>query len=332
MKGAQVSKPLVIAYHADCIDGAASAWLAARAQGDNVIYIPYDHSDKKGSEEKLRAALTDKEEVCFVDVTPEQPFLKGLLSAGKKIQILDHHASAVKQLEGFAHKNLKIVFDAKSSSASKMIWQHYFPHETAPPVIDLINLMDGSGKGLQTPEQFAAAAFVDSKDIHTTKTALDTVRGLARLNFNAMAQKGAPLVADQQTRIDKLIDSAALVQIQLLPDAKPVDVPIVNADVRNFGRQISQRLVELGQRNGANVAFAWEYQKTGVVTMSIRSNGDPDVSLIVEHLRKTLGVTGGGHKDAGAVHFSSRGEFVRLMPIRPVAKITNVNPTPPSPA
>jgi nanoRNase/pAp phosphatase (c-di-AMP/oligoRNAs hydrolase) len=325
-----VRKTPIIVYHADCIDGAASAWLAAKAHGGNVTYVPYDHSNKRGSEENLKAALADQDEVCFVDVTPEQPFLKELLAAGKKIQILDHHVSAAKQLEGFAHENLKIFFDVKSPSASKMIWQHYFPHETAPPIIDLINLMDGSGSELRTPEQFAAAAFVDSRDINTTKKALDTVRGLAKLKFNVMAQKGAPLVADQQARIDRLINNAAIVQVQLLPETKPVDVPIVNGDIRNFGRQISERLVELGRHSGVNIAFAWAYQKTGTVTMSIRSNGDPDISLVTDHLRKTLGITGGGHKDSGAVHFSSLSEFMRLMPIRPMTKTPDVNPAPPS--
>ncbi len=311
------SSPLIVVYHADCIDGAASAWTIAKALDDkNISYIPYDHADRAASEDKIRAALAPGAEVYFADITPEKHFLNELLTSAQTVHILDHHKSAAEMLNGHHALNLKTHIDPEAPSAAKMIWRYFFPAEKAPAVIDLISLMDGSGSGLKTPQDFAAAALVDSKDIDTTERAFKTLRGLAKLSFNEMAKKGRPIAAEQEARIDRFLKNTSSVEVQILPDTKPVSVPIVNGDVRFFGRQISERLVDLGKKAGVNVAFIWTIQKTGTVSLSIRTDGEPDASKIAQHLCKTMGATGGGHKDAAAVHFSSLFEFARRMPIQ----------------
>lgn len=318
---------MIIAYHADCIDGAATAWTIGLAQTAHVTYIPYDHGDPQGSAERLRAALADDTAVCFADVTPEKEFLAALLAAGKKVEILDHHESAAAMLKNITHENLAVHLDPAAPSAAKMTWQHFFPDKKPPAVIDLIDRMDGSGAGLKTAEDFAAAAYVDTKNIHKPERALKTLRGLATLSFNEMAKRGAPLTARQNAQITHLLNHPATVRLQLLPGATPVDVPIVKADIRHYGRPISSRLTALGARSGAGVVLAWFVQKTGAVSVSIRTNGQPDASRIAAHLRAAMPVTGGGHKDAAAVHFASVAEFTRYMPIKPGPK----PPAPPTP-
>ncbi len=327
------NSPLIVVYHEDCIDGAASAWIIAKAHSaenpdlqGKVTYIPYTHADKGVAEDKIRASLSSNAKVYFVDITPEKYFLDELISFAGSIHILDHHQSAVARLDGYKNTpKLEILLDPAAASASKMIWQHFFPKEKAPAVIDLINLMDGGSAGLKTPQDFAAAALVDSQDIRTTERAFKTLHGLAKLSFNDMAKKGKHIAADQEAKIDKLLENAPLVKLQLLPETDPVDVPIVNADIRHFGRAISERLVDLGKKNGVNAAFIWSMQKNGAVSMSIRTDGNPDASKIAEHLCKTMGATGGGHKDAAAVHFSSLFEFARHMPIK-AAKPADIKP------
>ena len=334
-----MTKPLVIVYHADCIDGAASAWIIAKAHGledadsqKKVTYVPYSHAAPTEAADKIRQAVATGSEIYFADITPEKHLLNELISSGQHIHLLDHHMSAAAELADYkGTPQLEIHIDPDAPSASKMIWSLLFPKEKAPAVIDLINLMDGGANGLRTPHDFAAAALVDSKNIHTPEHALHTLRGLAKLSFNDMAKKGKNIAADQEDKIDRLLANAPTVQVQLLPEAKHVNVPIINGDIRLFGRQISERLVELGKKSGANVAFIWSQQKTGAVSMSIRTDGDPDASKIAKHLCKTMGVTGGGHKDAAAVHFHSLFEFARQMPMQ-AAKPAPIRPEPPSPA
>ena len=63
------------------------------------------------------------------------------------------------------------------------------------------------------------------------------------------------------------------------------------------------------------MAFAWYVQGNGSVTMSIRSDGDPDASKIAELLCTNRGARGGGHKTSAAVHFTSLSQFAEVIPL-----------------
>jgi len=355
MSASKDPKPLVIVYHADCIDGAACAWGISKAWGvdtkkdHNTTYIPYGHHDTDEAERKIRAALKPDADVYFVDVAPNPGLLDELMTPdqdGKAkieaVHVMDHHKSAVGMLKDYAPPEttgaapkLEILIDDTKTSAARMVWEHVMPNEPVPPVLDVINLMDGDAAGLTTPMDFAAAALIDTRDISNIDRALIALRGLARLTFNDMAKKGKFIAADQNTKINKLIANTQFVTMQLLPDTDPIAVPVVNGDVKQFGRQISERLVSLGKQTGSGVAFAWFMQKNGSVSMSIRTDGSPDAQLIADHLKQTMGVTGGGHAGAGAVHFSSLFEFSRQMPFhmqQQTAQEAAVKRVPPQPS
>ncbi|MBU6475323.1 MAG: hypothetical protein KGQ70_05105 [Alphaproteobacteria bacterium] len=200
----QKTPPVIIVYHADCIDGAAAAWIIAKSRGaeSTAAFIPYDHADAAAGEGALRAALASGGTVYFADITPEKNFLDGLLAGGHEVHVLDHQKSAAQTLDGRKAPGLHVVFDPAAPSAAKMIWSYFFPAENPPAVVALIDLMDGAAQGLKTPEDFAAAALVDAQNIRTPDGALAALRGLAKLSFNDMAEKGAPLAAGQDAHID----------------------------------------------------------------------------------------------------------------------------------
>ena len=332
-------KPLVVVYHADCIDGAASAWSVAKAWGQddphdqknsNITYIPYAHHDVEAAEDKIREALSADAEVYFVDVAPTPAFLNILMTPddngaakAEKIHIIDHHVSAADMLDGYqppvipdgtTAPQLNIKVDKTRTAAAAMVWEDVMPGKPLPDVLHVINKMDGNAAGLTTPQDFSAAALVDTFDITTIEKSFHTLRNLARMNFNDMARSGRHISHDQDTKIEKLLETANIIRLQILPNTEPVPVPVVNGDVKQFGRKISEKLVAFGKKNNSNIAFAWYMQKNGTVSMSIRTDGEPDAAKVAEHLRKTMGVTGGGHAGAGAVHFASLFEFARHMP------------------
>lgn len=321
---------MLIVYHDDCIDGAAAAWVRSRAlHGGTAAYLPYTHDDHAASEQRLRQMMAGESAVCFVDVTPEPALLKSLLAEGKTVEIIDHHISVAAQLRGLSHPNLHIVFDPAAPSAAKLAWSHFFPQKEAPAVIEMVDRMDGAGTGLKTPDDFAAAAYIDTFNIHTSAQALKTLKGLAKLNFNAMAKKGQDAAAMNEAALEKLLQTAGTVRLQLLPGAEPLDVPIVHGTLKSCGRGASRRLAALGTKSGAGAAFIWTENETGAVSLSIRTDDSLDASKVAEHLRATMGVTGGGHKDAAAVHFASLGEFQKWIQIKPAGLKP---PEPPSPA
>lgn len=333
---------IIIAYHADCIDGAASAWavtesLQQRNIKANITYVPYEHSSADIAEDSIRAALSQPSaKIYFVDVAPEKHFLDELMTTENgrisEIHVLDHHKSAGRRLKYYTPPalsgvSLEIKIEDKEASAARMIWMHLMPTVPVPPVFDVIHKMDGDAAGLKTPEDFAAAALIDSHDIRDQKRAFDTMRGLVKMSFNDMAQKGQLISADQEFKLDQLMDQASFVTLQLLPDTDPVRVPIINGNVQHFGRRISERMVELAKKKGANIALAWFVQKSGKVTMSLRSDGDPDLSDVIAHLTRNMNATGGGHATAGAMHFASLFEFARQIHLEPPSSRPNTPKT-----
>ena len=344
------AKPLVIVYHANCIDGAACAWTVAKAargvdedpeKQKNVTYIPYGHHNRAEAEEQIRAALKADTDLYFVDVAPTKQFLDELMTSDEdgnakvsRIRIMDHHESEIRNLRNYKppetsgiQPGLDVHLDSSNHSAAKMVWEDMMGDAPPPEIFALIDKMDGDAKGLTNPRDFAAAAYVDNFDISTPTNAFQALRGLATETFNMFAKAGGAIVRDHETRIDKLLDNAVVMRLQILPGEPAVDVAVANGDVRHFGRQVSLRLVQAGDEAGSGVAFSWFMQKNGAVTMSIRTNGHPDASLIADHLRTTMGVTGGGHEGAGAVHFRSLFDFARNMPFSE-SKPLHVSATP----
>ena len=354
--------PLVVVYHADCIDGAACAWGVAKAHGidkqkdANVTYIPYAHHDVEKAQEQIRAALVGNANLYFVDVAPTPKFLDELMTPDKDgkakvatIRVMDHHESAAKDLKGYTppvvtgeQPQLALQIGERRMSAALMVWQKMMPGEPVPAVLGMIDKMDGDARGLLSPHDFAAAAMIDTRDISTPWKAFSALRGLAAITFNEMAQRGRPMVRDQDRRIKRVLENAYIVPLPLVDGQPPQKVLMVNADVKQFGRHISARLIEAAKAQGADVSFAWFLQKNGTVTASIRTDGDPDASEIAANLRKTMGVTGGGHDGAGAIHFPSLFDFARHIqaaqavangqpaandPVNPAAKKYNPPPS-----
>lgn len=316
--------PLVIVYHADCLDGAASAWVVAKSKRLDkapqraAAYIPYGHHDAAPSESAILAALQDRTAVYFVDVAPERAFLDILMNDTRvsSVRILDHHASAAEKLKGYPRTDrLDIDIDPARSSAAAMVWQRLLAAEAAPDILRMVDKMDGSAKGLKTLDDFAAAAHIDTHDIGTIAAAFDALQSLAAMTFAQMAQAGGPLVTAEDKKIDRLLTTAQFVSLQLAEGAGAVSVPIVQAHPAEYGRRISTRLVELGKNHGVGVALAWARQDNGAVSVSIRSDGEPDASKIAGFLAASMNIGGGGHADAAAIHFADLDEFSQKMNI-----------------
>jgi len=360
-------RPALVVYHANCIDGAASAYLLAKSMkvlspgmprvlskiyslvakamkvsspnpAEHLTFIPYEHANFVNDQQKIKEALKDNIDIYFLDVAPPAKFMNELIEISnngdkkiRSISVFDHHNTTAKTLLPYKEVlakmtspkiNLKI--ESTGLSAVKLVWNELTGNHNYPDYLKLVNKMDRSN--LKTREEFAAAAYIDAHDISSPQQALKTLAKIAKISFNTMAERGRPIAAHQKILIDNLFNRVRLAEIEILPDMV-VKAPIVNADVKNFGRQISGRLIELGEKHNSKVALAWYQQQNGAVTMSIRTTGEPDAGAIANHLRKTMkNVTGGGHKDSAAVHFASLCDFANQVDIKTEDPTTKKRP------
>lgn len=332
---------LIVIYHEDCIDGLASAWAFDRIWGPSpdvhVSYIPYAHHTRREAEDKIREELSADAEVFFVDVAPVKTFLDEImapLSSGltpvKSVRVIDHHKSAGEALKGYAPPKdakapaLDISIDADHPSAANMVWEALLEGEKKPVFLEMITKMDLS-RDIRDDHDLAAAALIDSRNISTVAEAFHNFDELSQLSKHDMVVAGLNILSDQHNRIARLSDNIMYTHILVARDIAPEGalwVPVINADVQNFGRHISAYLREQGDRTGLGMAFAWYVQGNGNVTMSIRSDGEPDASKIAEHFCLSLpDITGGGHKTSAAVHFPSLRLFAELVPLHTEAEM-----------
>jgi hypothetical protein len=331
---ASPQKHLIIAYHADCLDGLASAWVFDRKWGSDpalsLSYVPYGHYAISAAEEKINSLITAHADIYFVDVAPRRKFLDRLMTCpAASVTIIDHHKSAVEKLQH--HKPpktdsspaLRMHLDSTAPSASGMVWRLLLPDQAPPVFFGMIEKMDLS-TNLITKEDYAAAATIDSKRISDTSRAFESFGQLSGLSLVDMITHGEDILLDQQRRIYRLTENIMYTKLDLPADAGLLPekwIPVINADVQNFGRTISRYLIDQGRKSGAGIALAWYVQGNGVVTMSLRSDGSPDCSQVVEAMCAHMGTPGGGHSTSAAVNFKSLPDFYANVPLTAVDKI-----------
>lgn len=151
-------RPLVI-YHHPCADGFSAAWCFWRKFGADADYFPARYG---------RPAPDVTGRIVFMaDFSYPAPVLAGMLDAARSITLLDHHASASRDIrawveeeanhrdavaweerEGFwtgaglgPRANLAVVMDM-NRSGSTVAWDFLFPHDPRPLLLGHIEDRD----------------------------------------------------------------------------------------------------------------------------------------------------------------------------------------------
>ena len=93
-------------YHGNCADGFTSAWVVRKALGDIEFHAGVYQTappDVKGKD------------VYLVDFSYKRDVLEALRDSAKSVTVLDHHKSAMADLEGL--EGVKQVFDMERSDS-----------------------------------------------------------------------------------------------------------------------------------------------------------------------------------------------------------------------
>jgi oligoribonuclease NrnB/cAMP/cGMP phosphodiesterase (DHH superfamily) len=126
-------KPLVI-WHSPCMDGFTSAWAIWLKHPDWEFY-PGVHG--------MPPPDVTNREVYMVDFSYKRPVLVEMAKAASIITIIDHHASAEKDLDGLCNEldNISTVFDMKHSGAY-LTWAFFHPTVPVPLFVRIVEDRD----------------------------------------------------------------------------------------------------------------------------------------------------------------------------------------------
>lgn len=118
----------LVIYHKNCYDGFGAAWSAWRSLGESAEYFAAQYGDEPPD-------VTGKI-VYILDFSYKREQLLTMKSQSEKILVIDHHASAKKDLQGLDF----CIFDMGHSGAI-LTWKYFFG-DTAPRFLEYIEDRD----------------------------------------------------------------------------------------------------------------------------------------------------------------------------------------------
>ena len=252
----------LVLYHGPCIDGFTAAWVAWRwleSRGREAEYV-------EGCFGKPMPLVKDRR-VYMLDFSQDRETVEQMFEDAKSMLILDHHASAAEELKGLAHTH----FDMTRSGAG-MAWDHFFPEETRPWLVNYVEDQDLRKYAL--PNSHTVNSWIGA-----CPQTFENWDDLCAMGVKKALEKGKAV----ETYIDRyVLDMAA--EAQLMDFAGYENIPVVNAPYL----AISQLVEHLSK--GALFAMGWYHRGDGKYQYSLRSSGEFDVA----DLASMFG--GGGHK------------------------------------
>lgn len=129
------TKAMVI-YHGNCADGFAAAWVCRehfKASLDEVEFVAGVYQQPPPDVTGLN--------VYIVDFSYKRDVLAKLLETARSVTIIDHHASAIKDLAGIVHPRL-MMFLGLDNSGSMLTWKYFFGEEFCPELLNIIEHRD----------------------------------------------------------------------------------------------------------------------------------------------------------------------------------------------
>jgi uncharacterized protein len=262
-------------FHAGCPDGFGAAWSVWRAWGPSARYVPRGHDSDPPRKPHVGGT------VVFVDIAPDNQYLRQLADEAAHVVVLDHHWSARERYAADPGvENLitdgghRVVFDLGHSGAV-LAWRYFHPSQPVPSLLAYVQDQDLWQWALPRSEEVNAAIGSHEREFAVWDE-------LAARSPEELAREGEPIVRAHRIEILRALTTAHAIMV---------------ADRRVEAVNALQNRSHLGHELAKRAAFGHPigvvYRVVGrTVEASIYSIGDVDVSAIARRYG------GGGHRNA----------------------------------
>lgn len=275
-----MERPLII-YHGNCPDGFTAAWVAYKKLGTECDFFPAQYGQQPPDVTGRR--------VYILDFSYKRPVMRQILSRAHSLTVLDHHKTAEAELTGIVDEfvlrpdlianppgsELPTVWFDMEKSGARLAWEHFFPNEPAPWLVDYTE--DRDLWRWQLPNSRAVNAAIGSYPWSFAEwdAMNDDPGALERL-----ITEGSAIERYKQQQVENICQHATEIEMD------GHKILAVNTTVQ-FS-EVAGKLAE-GRPFGA----AWFVRSDGRKQWSLRSrDGGVDVSEVA--LRRG----GGGHRNA----------------------------------
>lgn len=263
-------KNILVLYHAECMDGYASAWATWKVFTNKAQYKAVRHNTPLPD-------FSDGVELYIVDFCYPIEVLVSAAQRASKITVLDHHISAQKEVEAYQQhstlpSNLEINF-VQSHSGCMIVWQ-YFQGDVEPPAL-LLHIEDHDLWRHQLPKTEAICKALYLR-LPMNFSAFEKIK------LPTLQREGALLVKQQQLNVSRLLKARHQVTLNNNQGLAVNAPPMFSSDLGH----------ELAEKSGTFGLTYFYHGKRQCYECGLRSIGDFDVSELAHEFG------GGGHKNA----------------------------------
>lgn len=269
----------VVVFHRNCTDGTCAMQVVRKAIGtEDVTFVAAQYNEPMPEVLTFKNPRLAEVEVIVVDFSFPREALLFLSASCKSLLVLDHHIGAKDALFGIEG----CYFDNDRSGAM-MAWNHFFPGQFPPLVVQYVQDWDLWRKELEYCDEFCAAVKHRMNDQQFWD---DALQGFSHHDLLAHLDIGHTIVAIMNEQVQKSVRSA------VYTDLLGFRTSLVN---------VTQHISEVGHAicHQMEVDFSTTYfiKADGQAVLSFRAKkGGVDVSKIAQQFG------GNGHVSAaGAV-------------------------------
>lgn len=184
-------KPLVI-YHGNCADGFSAAWCFWKKYGTACDYVA-------GTYQQPPPDVTGRC-VYLVDFSYPRAVVERMLAQAAHVVLIDHHMTAVEDLDGLDSDRFSAHTDLHRSGAG-LAWDFLFPGVPRPPLLDHVEDRDLWRFAL--PHTREIQAFVFAHDYRFDEW--DRLMAAGPAELAQMAAAGAAIERKQRKDVAELL-------------------------------------------------------------------------------------------------------------------------------
>lgn len=294
-----MSRPPLILFHDDCVDGygaAFSAWLHFRDQAE---YAPVAHGRFHGVNDLDRLPDMHGRVVYIIDFSFSPELHAEVVRRAQQVIWLDHHETSFEQhvypeyLDTVGPryrcctKNLFTLLD-NDKAGCRLAWEHFFPTQPLPRLLAYVDDFDRQALALPHSRGFNMMMRSTPWSFEQWENWLNTFgdfEGPSTPAFEAFLETGRHLERAQDSLAASIARDAITVQTPGFENpGLAVACPMLL--VNDVGAELVRRSRTYG--------LLWLVQPDGLVKASLRSDGEVNVAKLAEFHG------GGGHRKMAA--------------------------------
>ncbi len=302
------TKPPLVMYHSNCVDGFGAAFAAWKYYGDNAVYMPVSYGDFTLSMLQEDHGFLLNREVCILDFNFSREVMDFIFSVCTKVIWLDHHKTAFELYGNEIEQEVKLPHAVKldnNKSGAMLAWDYFNSDHSlkTPELISHIDDYDRWQFKLQNTKAFNK--FLWSLTPWTFEQ-WNKLLDMPQAEMNGAYMAGEAILRAHDRTVEDVIAASkmpcTITWFEATEISSRFDIPykqvISSREVGAVGlaancpKHLASDVGHKLATESTTYGMCWFQRSDSKIEVSLRSNCNYDVSA----LAKKFG--GGGHKNA----------------------------------